>query len=72
MTNSTLSHIRLEVDHAGTGVVSHAGVVLPTRVAETSGLVEGLSQALAPWRAPTAVFDPGHMLTQLAPLIHGV
>ena len=66
MKNSTLSPIRLEVDHAGKGVVSHAGIVLPARVAETSGLVEGLSQALAPWRAPTAVFDPGHMLTQLA------
>ncbi|MFS4491134.1 transposase [Dietzia kunjamensis] len=61
-----LSPIRLKVDHAGTGVVSHAGVMLPARVAETSGLVEGLSQALAPWRAPTAVFDSGHMLTQLA------
>lgn len=66
MKNSTLSPIHLEVDHAGRGVVSHAGIVLPARVAETSGLVEGLSQALAPWRAPTAAFEPGHMLTQLA------
>lgn len=66
MTNSTLSPIRLEVGHAGKGVVSHAGLVLPTRVAEQSGLVKGLSQALAPWRAPTAVFDPGQLLTQLA------
>lgn len=66
MKNSTLSPTRLEVDHAGKGVVSHAGIVLPARVAETSGLVADLSQTLAPWRAPTAAFEPGHMLTQLA------
>lgn len=66
MKNSTLSTIRLEVDYPAKGVVPHAGIVLPARVAETSVLVEGLPQALAPWRAPTAVFHPGHMLTQLA------
>ena len=66
MMNSTLSPVRPGVDHAGSGVVSHAGVVLPARVAEVSGLVSGLSAVLAPWRAPTAVFDPGQMLVQLA------
>lgn len=66
MTNSTLSPIHPAVDHAGTGIVSHAGVVLPARVGETSGLVEALSEGLAPWRAPTAVFDPGKVLAQLA------
>lgn len=66
MMDSTLSPVRPGVDHAGTGIVSHAGVVLPARVAEASGLVEGLSEALEPWRASMAVFDPGRMLTQLA------
>ncbi len=66
MTNFTLSPIRPVVDHAGTGIVSHAGVVLPARVAEASGLVDALSEGLTPWRAPTAVFDPGRMLVQLA------
>lgn len=43
VSNCTLSPIHLEIDHAGKGVVSRAGIVLPARVAETSGLVEGLS-----------------------------
>lgn len=66
MMDSTLSSAAVRVDASGEGIVSHAGVVLPIRTAERFGLVTALSQALSAWRAPTAHFDPGRVLVQLA------
>ena len=54
------------VDTAGSMVVSQAGGVLLTETARTVGLDRALSGALAPWRAPTAVHDPGKVLLDLA------
>ncbi len=42
-----------------------AGTVL-LRTAEATGLVKGLSQALAPWRKPLATHDPGKTVLDLA------
>jgi hypothetical protein len=46
--------------------VSQAGAVLLLRTAETVGLTSGLSQALASWRKPLALHDPGKILLDLA------
>src|SRR3954469_8093778 len=47
-------------------VVSQAGGVLLTETARTVGLDRALAAALAPWRGPTAVHDPGKVLLDLA------
>ncbi|MCK9921373.1 IS1380 family transposase [Frankia sp. AgPm24] len=54
------------VDTAGRGVVSSAGGLLLTETVRVSGLATGLSEALAPWRAPTATHDPAKVLLDLA------
>jgi len=54
------------VDAAGRGVVSQAGALLLTETARVSGPGAVLSEALAPWRASTAVHDPAKVLTDLA------
>jgi hypothetical protein len=57
---------RLAVGGSGSGVVSQAGAVLLLRTAETVGLTWGLSRALARWRKPAAVHDPGKIVVDLA------
>jgi hypothetical protein len=57
---------RVRVDGAGKGVVSHAGGALLTATVRASGLDVALSAALAPWRKPLAVHDPGKVLLDLA------
>lgn len=57
---------RLVADGSGSGVVSQAGAVLLLRTAEAVGLTRGLSTALAPWRKPGAVHDPGKVVLDLA------
>jgi hypothetical protein len=57
---------RVQVGAAGAGVVSSAGGLLVTEAIRVSGLDRALSQALAPWRKPTAVHDPAKVLTDLA------
>jgi hypothetical protein len=54
------------VDTAASNVVSQAGAVLLTETARTVGLDHALSVALAPWRPPNAVHDPGKVLLDLA------
>ena len=54
----------LEVTGGGSGVVSHAGVVLLRRLADRSGLTGGLSMALATDRL--LVHDRGRVLADLA------
>jgi hypothetical protein len=57
---------RLRVDGNGARVVSHGGGLLLVRAAVAVGLDTGLSSALARWRRPTAVHDPGKVLLDLA------
>jgi hypothetical protein len=54
----------LEVTGGGTGVVSHAGLVLLRGLADRTGLTGGLSKALA-GRRPV-VHDRGRVLADLA------
>jgi hypothetical protein len=56
----------LAVDGQGSSVVPNAGAVLLLRTAQTVGLAASLSDALGPWRRPTAVHDPGKVLLDLA------
>ena len=56
----------LAVDGQGSSVVPNAGAVLLLRTAQTVGLVSALSDALGPWRRPTALHDPGKVLLDLA------
>lgn len=62
MKNSTRFYPDLEVDAAGTGIVSQAGAVLLAETAKALDLPAALSAALAPWRNPLAVHDPGKIL----------
>ena len=47
-------------------MVGHAGGMLLTRTAVVTGLTQGLSKALAPWRKPFATHDPGKIVSDLA------
>ncbi|MEU9312120.1 IS1380 family transposase [Streptomyces sp. NPDC048256] len=60
------SYPRVRVSGGGSGVVSQAGGVLLVETARRTGLAAGLSAALAPWRKPSAVHDPGKILLDLA------
>lgn len=62
MKNSTRFYPDLDVDADGTGIVSQAGAVLLAETAKALGLPAALSAALAPWRRPLAVHDPGKIL----------
>jgi hypothetical protein len=50
----------------GRAVVSQAGSVLLVETARKAGLDQAISAALAPWRKPRAVHDPGKILVDLA------
>lgn len=56
-------HVRVQGD--GRQVVSHAGSVLLVETARRIGLDRAISAALAPWRKPRAVHDPGKILLGL-------
>jgi hypothetical protein len=60
------SYPRVRADTDGTAVVSQAGGVLLVEAARVAGLDRALSAALAPWRKPMAVHDPGKVITDLA------
>ncbi|MFC5911701.1 IS1380 family transposase, partial [Streptacidiphilus monticola] len=60
------SYPRVRVQGGGRGVVSHAGGVLLVETARRTGLDTALSRALAPWRKPRAVHDPGKTLLDVA------
>ena len=66
MSESTLRYPWLSVEGGGTGIVSHAGTALLLRAGEKTGLLDALSQALAPWRKPLATHDPGKIVFDLA------
>ena len=46
--------------------MSHAGGVLLVETARRSGLAQGLSRLLGPWRLPLATHDPGKIVADLA------
>ncbi|MFF7575828.1 IS1380 family transposase [Streptomyces sp. NPDC008061] len=50
----------------GGGVVSQAGGVLLAETVRKTGLDTAISAALAPWRKPRAVHDPGKIVLDLA------
>lgn len=66
MSNTTGSYPSPKVDTTGTATVSHAGATLLTTTATKTGLDQALSQALARWRHPNAIHDPGKILCDLA------
>jgi Transposase DDE domain group 1 len=66
MRKSTGLYPSLSVDVSGEAVVSHAGATLLVATATTVGLDVELSQALAPWRKPMALHDPGKIVLDLA------
>jgi len=56
----------VQADGAGAGVVFHAGGVALLETVRAAGLAGALSEALGPWRKPTAVHDPGKVVLDLA------
>lgn len=66
MSELTRLYPSLKVDTAGVRVVSNAGAVLLVQTATTLGLDHALSAALARWRRPTAIHDPGKIVCDLA------
>lgn len=63
---STSCYPKLSVDTTGNALVSQSGAVILIRTAEKTGLTTALSEALSPWRKPTAHHDPGKILLDLA------
>ena len=61
--NATAWSRGLEVTGGGTGVVSHAGLVLLRQLADRTGLTAGLSQALP---TPDAGLDRGRVFADLS------
>ncbi|MBF4459439.1 hypothetical protein ITJ67_11865 [Pseudoclavibacter sp. VKM Ac-2867] len=57
---------RVHVDAAPIAAVGQAGGVLLTETVPATGLDRELSEALAPWRKPFAIDDPGKMIADLA------
>ena len=57
---------RVRVDTAGVPAVGQAGGVLLTEAVAAAGLDTALSAALAAWRKPLAVHDPGKVVLDLA------
>lgn len=60
------SYPRVRVEGGGRAVVSQAGAVLLVETVRKAGLDRAISTALAPWRRPRAVHDPGKILLDVA------
>ncbi|MFE7278779.1 IS1380 family transposase, partial [Streptomyces sp. NPDC057623] len=60
------SYPRVRVQGDGRQVVSQAGAVLLLETVRKAGLDQAISAALAPWRKPRAVHDPGKILLDIA------
>jgi hypothetical protein len=56
------SYLRVRVERSGRGVVSQAGAALLVETVRRTGLDTAMSPALAPWRKPWAMHDPGEIL----------
>ncbi|MFJ8795995.1 IS1380 family transposase, partial [Streptomyces sp. NPDC102462] len=57
---------RVRVEGGGSGAVSQAGAVLLVETVRKVGLDTVISAALAPWRKPRAVHEPGKVLLDVA------
>ena len=66
MKQSSRFYPRVQVDTSRSGAVGAAGGVLLTETVAAAGLDTALSAALAPWRKPLAVHDPGKVALDLA------
>jgi hypothetical protein len=66
VSKTTGSYPSLNLDTAGTNVVSYAGAVVLADTIRTIGLEQALSAALSRWRRPTAIHDPAKILCDLA------
>ncbi|GAA3977198.1 IS1380 family transposase [Streptomyces marokkonensis] len=64
--NSIGTYPRVHVQDDGRQVVSQAGSVRLVETACKTGLDQAISRALAPWRKPRAVHDPGKILLDVA------
>ncbi|MFE2136826.1 IS1380 family transposase, partial [Streptomyces sp. NPDC059466] len=60
------SYPHVRVEGTGDGAVSQAGGVLLVETVRRAGLDAALSTALAPWREPRTVHDPGKVVLDLA------
>ncbi|MCX2924673.1 transposase [Streptomyces sp. NEAU-W12] len=60
------SYPRVRVRGDGRQVVSQAGSVLLMEAVRKTGLDQSISAALAPWRKPRAIHDPGKVLLDVA------
>ncbi|MEU0942423.1 IS1380 family transposase [Streptomyces canus] len=60
------SYPRVRVQGDGRQVVSQAGAVLLLETVRKTGLDQAISAALAPWRKPRAIHDPGKALVDVA------
>lgn len=60
------SYPRVRIEGGGRAVVSQAGSVLLLETVRKTGLDQAISAALAPWRKPRAVHDPGKILLDVA------
>ncbi|MFJ5035930.1 IS1380 family transposase [Streptomyces sp. NPDC088560] len=60
------SYPRVRVHEDGRQVVSQAGSVLLVETVRKVGLDQAISAAVAPWRKPRAVHDPGKVVLDLA------
>ena len=66
MKKATGFYPRVQVDAAGSGVVSQAGGVALVETVRASGIDRALRAALAPWCKPLAVHDPAKVVIDLA------
>lgn len=66
MKHSIGSYPRVRVQDDGRLVVSQAGSVLLVETVRKTGLDQAISQALAPWRKPRSIHDPGKALLDVA------
>jgi hypothetical protein len=57
---------KIMVSSDGSGIACQAGGLLLIEALRVTGLGQGLSRALEPWRAPGAVHDPGKIVADLA------
>jgi hypothetical protein len=62
----TRTYPRLHIDTAPSNAVGQAGGMLLTETVHTSGLGHHLKQALAAWKKPFAIHEPGKILTDVA------
>jgi hypothetical protein len=61
----TARRAKITVSADGSGIVSQGGALLLTQTMRATGLDQGVAAALARWRPPRAVHDPGKIIADL-------